>query len=110
MLIYSATKRDFRKDVLSNRIEEKILTAYQEKTGNTTSQSEILSWRNSMQYMHNVLDFTKIQNDTGVSIEYWQKTSSKTRRPAWRVSGGLWPRLTGSRGFSRIPGLSVLTV
>ena len=77
MLIYSETKRDFRKDVLSNRIEEKILTAYQERTGNTTSRSEILSWRNSMQYMHNVLALTKIPDDTGVAIEYRIPQSSK---------------------------------
>ncbi len=77
MLIYAANKKEFRKDVLSNRIEDKILTDYQDRTGYTTSQSEIRAWRNSMQYMNNLLVLTKIPDDTGVAIEYRIPQSSK---------------------------------
>lgn len=77
MLIYSATKKEFKNDVFSNSIADKILVNFKSKLGKSTSPSEILSWKNSMQYMNNVLILSGIPENTGVSIEYKIPLTSK---------------------------------
>ncbi len=77
MIVYSATKTEFSDDVLSNRIEEKILDAFQTQLGHSTGASEILSWRNSMQHMNNVFMIGDIPDDAGVAIEYQVPLTSK---------------------------------
>ena len=77
MIVYSATKTEFRQDVRDNQIADRILEAYQRQLGHSTSQSEIDSWKNSMMYMSNALEDTGIPNDTGVSIEYKIPQTSK---------------------------------
>ncbi len=63
--------------MLSNCIEDKILIEYRRKTGYGTSRNEILSWKNSLQYMNNVLMAAKTPGNAGVSIEYKIPQSSK---------------------------------
>lgn len=70
MIVYSANKSEFIEDVFSNQIEKKILDKFREALGYSPSPNEIESWRNSMQYMHNVLNHESIASDAGVSIEY----------------------------------------
>lgn len=70
MLVYTATKSEFSKDVISNTIEEKILEMFERKLGHSTQESEIRSWKNSMMYMNNVLSDKAIPGNAGVSIEY----------------------------------------
>lgn len=77
MIVYASTKTEFRQDVLNNQIEARILDAYQRHLGHSTSQSEIDSWKNSMQYMSNALEDSGIPNDTGVAIEYKIPQTSK---------------------------------
>ena len=77
MIVYSASKAEFTKDVALNRIEESILDAFRSKLGQRTSRSEIASWRNSMMYMNNLLMFGDIPNDAGVAIEYQVPLTSK---------------------------------
>ena len=77
MIIYSATRREFNQDVLTNRIEQRILDAFSTKLGHSTSDSEIQSWKNSMQYMNNVLTCGEIPDDAGVAIEYRIPQTSK---------------------------------
>ena len=77
MLIYSKSRQEFNNDILSNRIEEKILQSFQTQTGRTTSPSEIRSWKNSLLYMNNVLTSADVPYDAGVSIEYKIPQSSK---------------------------------
>ena len=77
MIVYSATRSEFTKDVFSNQIEEKILSALKLKAGMSTSKSEIESWKNSMQYMNNVLVDGDIPDDAGVAIEYKVPLTSK---------------------------------
>jgi len=77
VIVYASTKTEFRQDVLNNQIEARILEAYQRHLGHSTSQSEIDSWKNSMQYMSNALEDSGIPNDTGVSIEYKIPQTSK---------------------------------
>ncbi len=77
MIVYKATKKEFTQDVFANSIADKILSVYQKMLGRTTSSSEISSWKNSMQYMNNILLLSKIPDNTGVSIEYKIPQSSK---------------------------------
>ena len=56
MIVYRATKADFRAGILSNRIEEKILDLFKGVLGKSVGDSELVSWRNSLPYMDRVLD------------------------------------------------------
>jgi DUF2075 family protein len=77
MIVYSGTRDQFSNDVYSNVIEEKILEAFKRRTGHSTSHSEIESWKNSMQYMNNVLVNASIPDDAGVAVEYKIPLTSK---------------------------------
>lgn len=77
MIVYSATRAEFTADVFSNQIEKKILDAFTLRLGRRTSKSEIASWKNSMQYMNNVLVAGDIPDDAGVAIEYNVPLTSK---------------------------------
>lgn len=70
MLVYAATRQQFTRDVFSNQIESVILEAFKRRLGISTSASEVRSWRNSMQYINNVLLSAKISEDAGVAIEF----------------------------------------
>jgi hypothetical protein len=85
MIVYSATRGEFTKDVFANQIEQKILIALKSTTGRSTSQSEIQSWKNSMQYMNNVLIEGDIAPDAGVAIEY--KVPLTSRRVDFILTG-----------------------
>ena len=77
MIVYSATRREFTHDVLSNHIEQHILDAFSSKLGHKPSTSEIQSWKNSLQYMNNALTCGEIADDAGVAIEYRIPLTSK---------------------------------
>lgn len=77
MIVYSATKGDFLEAVRSNTIETQILDRFERNLGHSTSAREVESWRNSMQYMHNVLLDDAIPADAGVAIEYRIPQTSK---------------------------------
>jgi DUF2075 family protein len=77
MIVYSATKAEFREDVKQNRIETAILTEFERRLGHSTGRSEVESWKNSMIYMSNVLDDDGIPADAGVAIEYRIPQTSK---------------------------------
>lgn len=77
MIIYSATRREFTHHVLSNCIEQEILNALESKRGYGVPPSEIQSWKNSLQYMNNVLTIGEIPDDAGVAIEYCIPLTSK---------------------------------
>jgi DUF2075 family protein/SOS-response transcriptional repressor LexA len=70
MIVYLANKIQFRKDILSNRIEEKILDSFKGVLGSSVGEKEIAAWRNSLPYMDRVLEDPDIPHDTGVAIEY----------------------------------------
>lgn len=77
MIVYSSTKQNFQKDVMTNDIEGVIQSAYKNATGRNTGLSELESWRNSLQYMDRVLNDAQIPEDSGVAIEYHIPQSSK---------------------------------
>ncbi|MFC1575953.1 hypothetical protein ACFL5A_04860, partial [Gemmatimonadota bacterium] len=67
MIVYSATRREFSDDVFSNQIEGMILDAFESRHGKSVAQSEITAWKNSMQYMNNLLVDGGIAEDAGVA-------------------------------------------
>ena len=73
MIVYSASRAEFTDDVLSNRI----LDAFALRLGRRTSRAEVAAWRNSMQYMNNVLTTAAIPDDASVAIEYQVPLTSK---------------------------------
>ena len=77
MIIYQNTKESFLNDVISNNIENVIHDFFKLKLGQATTVGEINSWKNSMQYMNNVLMDNEIPNDAGVIIEYQIPQTSK---------------------------------
>lgn len=77
MIVYSSTKAQFQKDVMTNDIGNIIYTAYKTATGRRTGKPEIDSWINSLQYMDRVLTGGDIPDDAGVAIEYHIPQSSK---------------------------------
>lgn len=70
MLVYAATRQQFTRDVFSNQIESVILEAFKRRLGISTSAREVRSWRNSMQYINNVLLSAEISEDAGVAVEF----------------------------------------
>jgi uncharacterized protein len=77
MIVYQNTKGAFLDDVLSNNIEQIIHTAYKKKLNSKVSSSEIKSWKNSLQYMNNVLQDNLIPENCNISIEYKIPQTSK---------------------------------
>ena len=77
MIIYQSTKESFINDVISNNIENVIHDFFKLKLGQATTIGEINSWKNSMQYMNNVLIDNEIPSDAGVIIEYQIPQTSK---------------------------------
>lgn len=77
MLVYSEPKSVFINDVRSNQIHTRILEEFKRKTWHGVSENEVASWRNSMQFMKNVLEDDEIPYDSYISIEYMIPMSSK---------------------------------
>lgn len=77
MIVYTAKKCDFVKDVESEQIHEIIHLQFKRKLLRRASQSEIRSWQNSMQCMLAILDDVDIPDDSGVHIEYNLPSTSK---------------------------------
>ncbi len=76
MLVYEGIKKEFINDVNLNLIVNKIYDKYKLKFGRT-NESQINSWKNSMQYMRGVLDDNEIPNNAGIAIEFNIPTTSK---------------------------------
>ena len=76
MIVYEATKGEFLEHILNDQLTMKIYENYKKKIGRT-SQNEIRSWDNSMQYMYKVLQTNEIPEEAGVAIEYKVPTTSK---------------------------------
>jgi len=76
MLVYEGIKSGFIDDVNLNKIVDKIYDKYKQFFGRT-SESQLNSWKNSMQYMRGVLDDREIPDNAGVAIEFNIPTTSK---------------------------------
>jgi len=70
MIVYQATKASFSEDVLNDQIETKIHGFFKQNLNRSTGNREVLSWKNSMQYMDRVLNDPEIPDNCGISIEF----------------------------------------
>lgn len=77
MIVYSGTKSKFVDDVRQNTIHLQLLDAVKERGLAAGSPSEVESWRNSLQFMRNVVDSPDLPDDAGVAIEYAIPMTSK---------------------------------
>lgn len=77
MIIYEATKSEFRDHILNAVIEERILSSLKAKLNRSVAFNEIRSWTNSLIHMDNVLSDNEIPDDLGVAIEYKIPNTSK---------------------------------
>jgi DUF2075 family protein len=70
MIVYSAIKKQFSDDVVTNQIVEKILDCLKKNLGHSVAPREINAYKNSLLYMNNILLDPGIPDDSGISIEY----------------------------------------
>ena len=70
MLVYEGIKSEFINDANLNMIVNKIYERYRKFFGRIT-ESQLNSWKNSMQYMRGVLDDNEMPNNAGVAIELY---------------------------------------
>ena len=84
MIVYQATKGKFLDDVLTNNIENIILSLFKKKNI-STQQTEINSWKNSLQYMNNILYDPQIPEDCGIAIEF--KIPATNKRIDFIITG-----------------------
>lgn len=85
MIIYSANKEAFCKDTRLNLIESKLYDLMLKKQGRKTPEAEVRSWKNSLQYMSNILSDPEIPNDSYVGIEF--KIPGSSNRIDFIISG-----------------------
>ncbi len=77
MIIYRGTKMSFSSAVEDQGIADILNQAVYEKMHRRTGQSELDSWKNSMNYMYMVLNDNAIPDDTGIAVEYNIPQTSK---------------------------------
>ena len=77
MIIYRANKSDFTIAVEMQEMPDILNRAIFEKMHRHTGQSEMDSWKNSMNYMYMVLNDASIPSDAGIAIEYNIPQTSK---------------------------------
>ncbi|AWK52770.1 ATP-binding protein [Clostridium beijerinckii] len=85
MIIYEATKDEFMEHVTEDTIVTCINDNFIKMMGKRTSQHEMDSWNNSLQYMYKVLNTDAIPNNCGVAIEY--KIPATSRRVDFMLTG-----------------------
>jgi uncharacterized protein len=77
MILYSSNAEEFKHDVETNQIKEKILEAFLDRMGYLPGLSEQHAWGNSMQFMERIIRNAQIPGDCGILIEFNIPTTSK---------------------------------
>lgn len=77
MIVYQSTKEGFTTDIESGAVEDEIAIRYESKLNRRVNESEKRSWKNSLHYMHTVLNHDDIPSDAGISIEMQIPQTSK---------------------------------
>jgi uncharacterized protein len=77
MILYQATKSVFLGDLEESRIDQLLVDGFRRRFRQGVSPAEVGSWRNSLQYVGNVLRDPAMPNDLGVSVECQIPRSSK---------------------------------
>ena len=69
MIVYRESKAGFVRDVFNNAIADEIYNAFLFHLGRHSSPNEKTSWKNSMMYMHNVINTPEIPDNAEIAIE-----------------------------------------
>ncbi|MDE5715722.1 MAG: DUF2075 domain-containing protein [Anaeroplasmataceae bacterium] len=77
MIVYSATKAEFNKDVILNQISDIIQKKLRDANIHGGEEAEYRAWQNSLSFMRNALDDDSIPNDVNIAIEYQIPRTSK---------------------------------
>jgi DUF2075 family protein len=77
MIVYQESCETFMADVRESNIDFVIHSQFQQKLHRRTSDKEVESWANSMQFMRNVLEIAQIPRDAMVTIECQIPQTSK---------------------------------
>lgn len=77
MLIYSATKRDFRESTNLNKIANILSESFREHHISGGQEAEKNAWRISLQYMKNAVEVSNVPDDVEIAIEYQIPRTSK---------------------------------
>ena len=77
MIVYQESCETFMADVRESNIDFVIHSQFQQKLHRRTSDKEVESWKNSMQYMKNVLEVAEVPRDAMVTIECQIPQTSK---------------------------------
>lgn len=76
MRLYEESIENFSKDVINNEIADKIAKKFEEYYKRKVGSSEYNSWNNSMNFVKNILDLTKLK-DNYIIVEYELPYSEK---------------------------------
>lgn len=77
MIIYSASKQQFNKDVVLNQISDLIVEKLKEHGVPGGTSAEYCSWQNSLHFMRDAIDDPEIPDDVTIAIEYQIPGTSK---------------------------------
>jgi hypothetical protein len=77
MILYHASRDRFLGDLEASRVDQLLVEAFRIKLRIGVSPSEIASWRNSLNYVGNVLRAPEFPPDLGVSVECQIPSTSK---------------------------------
>lgn len=76
MKLYENVVKEFKEDVVQNRIADKISNQYQEYYKRRANNSEVRSWVNSLNFVKNVLEYAPI-GENKIIVEYELPYSEK---------------------------------
>ena len=76
MKLYENVIKNFKEDVVQNRIADKISNQYREYYKRKANQSEVRSWINSLNFVKNVLEYAPIEENK-IIVEYELPYSEK---------------------------------
>ncbi|ERG99025.1 MAG: hypothetical protein J07HQX50_00167 [Haloquadratum sp. J07HQX50] len=85
MLVYESTKSGFLDDVVKGQLVPEIRRGYESQGIAMGGPGEVQAWKNSLQYMHTVLNGSSIPDSAGVAIEF--KIPLTSRRIDFLISG-----------------------
>ncbi len=69
MRLYEGSLEEFKEDVLTNKIADKIVETFQEYYRKRATPSEKNAWNNSLNFMKNAIDYSKLEGNK-IVVEY----------------------------------------
>ncbi|MGG3508016.1 DUF2075 domain-containing protein [Paenibacillus lautus] len=70
MKLYSGTSAQFIEDTIQNQIAEKLKTSFFHHFRYNPSDSEVKSWKNSLRAVSQIFQYSNLNNDNGIFLEY----------------------------------------